>query len=159
MDLDFSTTNWKIKKLDLESLNSTFEFINLVYSSSKIPIGGGWSINQIEEEIKRSENLSFIFEPFGESIAILFWQDISQALEIRFLATHPRFQGRGVMTEVLRYFQEKVSKNRSIWLEVHEKNISACKLYEKMDFKRVGVRKAYYRDGSSAFLYSKNGIK
>jgi len=45
--------------------------------------------------------------------------------------------------------KEKVER---IILEVSEKNTPALRLYEKVGFKRVGMRKNYYPDGSNALL-------
>jgi len=64
------------------------------------------------------------------------------------------FRGRGLgytlMGELLnRLRKEKVEK---VTLEVSEKNIPTLRVYEKSGFKRVGMRKNHYPDGSNAIL-------
>lgn len=41
----------------------------------------------------------------------------------------------------------------SIFLEVRESNIGAIKLYEKCGFKKISIRKRYYKDGENAMIY------
>lgn len=41
----------------------------------------------------------------------------------------------------------------SIFLEVSENNASAIKLYEKLNFKKISIRKRYYKDDSNALIY------
>lgn len=41
----------------------------------------------------------------------------------------------------------------SIFLEVSSENISAIKLYEKLEFKKISVRKRYYKDDTDALIY------
>ena len=41
-----------------------------------------------------------------------------------------------------------------LWLEVHEANGPARKLYEKVCFVEVGKRPRYYADGGTAVLYN-----
>lgn len=44
----------------------------------------------------------------------------------------------------------------SITLEVNSTNIPAQKLYEKLGFKRVGLRKKYYNNTNDAIIYTKD---
>ena len=43
----------------------------------------------------------------------------------------------------------------SITLEVRESNTPAIKLYEKFDFKNLGVRKNYYKNNENAIIMTK----
>lgn len=40
----------------------------------------------------------------------------------------------------------------SVWLEVHQNNFAALKLYEKLNFKNHSFRKNYYADGAGAHV-------
>ena len=44
-------------------------------------------------------------------------------------------------------------ENIVIFLEVSEKNLFAIKLYEKVNFKRISIRKKYYKDDTNALIY------
>ena len=41
------------------------------------------------------------------------------------------------------------------FLEVRASNAAACRLYSKMGFEEVGIRKGYYSDGEDALLMEK----
>lgn len=57
------------------------------------------------------------------------------------------------MKELLDSFEYEV-----ITLEVSAKNTSAIKLYEKLDFKKINIRKSYYYNGDDALIYIKNKL-
>lgn len=45
---------------------------------------------------------------------------------------------------------------QTITLEVNETNLPAIRLYEKYDFKRIGLRKKYYNNTNDAILMQKD---
>ena len=50
----------------------------------------------------------------------------------------------------------KSDKNiKALTLEVNSNNIPAQKLYEKFNFKRVGLRKKYYNNTDDAIIMTK----
>jgi ribosomal-protein-alanine N-acetyltransferase len=58
------------------------------------------------------------------------------------------------MGSLLEHFRRSLAEGKEIWLEVHEGNDAARKLYEKQGFVAEGRRPRYYRDGGSAILYT-----
>lgn len=48
----------------------------------------------------------------------------------------------------------KQQKAQSITLEVNENNLPAIKLYQKLGFEQVGLRKKYYRNTDNAVIMS-----
>ena len=64
------------------------------------------------------------------------------------IAVHPDFRRRGIAEElVVKLVEElKVRGNHSLMLEVRASNEPARKLYDKMGFQQVGLRKNYYRN-------------
>jgi len=74
------------------------------------------------------------------------------------LAVHPKYRRKGVATalmrELLKRFAEKGAK--AARLEVRVSNEAAIKLYEKLNFRKVGVVKNYYPDGEDAYLMVAN---
>ncbi|HID79346.1 MAG TPA: GNAT family N-acetyltransferase [Aquifex aeolicus] len=63
-----------------------------------------------------------------------------------------RYKGLGSIFMGKLLSQLRKEKVERIILEVSEKNTPALRLYEKVGFKRVGMRKNYYPDGSNALL-------
>jgi ribosomal-protein-alanine N-acetyltransferase len=82
-------------------------------------------------------------------------RDAGEAWELSVLATRQSEQGKGFMKTLLQRLISQYNHQRQLWLEVHEKNVAAQKLYEKCGFECQGTRLAYYRDGGAALLYTK----
>ncbi len=61
--------------------------------------------------------------------------------------------GKGLFEAVFQYMRE--NGVGSLNLEVREDNIPAIRLYEKLGFEKVGVRKKYYDNKVDAILYTK----
>ena len=73
----------------------------------------------------------------------------------------PAYQKQGCGTELVRYVLERAIQNRieTIFLEVRVSNMRAIRLYSKLGFRKVGVRRNYYPAGScreDALVYSIN---
>ena len=51
----------------------------------------------------------------------------------------------------LQSYSRKASKE--ILLEVHEHNLPAVELYNRMGFQKINFRPSYYQDGCGAFIY------
>ena len=61
--------------------------------------------------------------------------------------------GKGLFEAVFRYMRENGVETLN--LEVREDNIPAIRLYEKLGFEKVGIRKKYYDNKVDAILYTK----
>lgn len=59
---------------------------------------------------------------------------------------HPDFQNLGLGQRILEWFIESMRKRgiHSMFLEVRVSNVSAIKIYQKMGFKKIRIRKKYY---------------
>lgn len=84
----------------------------------------------------------------------VLWRDLYDAHEISVLATTPQMRGQGYMSRLMREALTAHSQKSQWWLEVHEKNLTAQKLYLKLGFIESGRRQNYYRDGGTALLYT-----
>lgn len=109
-------------------------------------------------EVLRSELLTtecWLLEDNHRVLAFLCLRDLVDAWEISVVGTHPQFQRRGLMEQLLKSVIADRGSQRQLWLEVHEHNLKACNLYEKLGFKKSGTRGGYYKDGSAAVLYTR----
>ncbi len=97
---------------------------------------------------------TWVLEEDSQIKAFACLRDAVEAWELSVLASHSSHREQGWMSLLLRDLIQRYSKQRHFWLEVHEKNLAAQKLYEKLGFQHDGNRGGYYRDGSSALLYS-----
>lgn len=124
------------------------------YRNPPFPIGGFWSEEQLQSVLENGQGQALLREPDSGVIqAFVIYQDTGEAWDISVLATDPSAQKQGRMKELLKSVLENKTAGRKVWLEVHEHNLAARNLYEKLGFTAQGRRAKYYRDGSDAILY------
>lgn len=145
---------WKVRALLESDLWALQEIVFSFYSHlATEPVGGGWTESQLKDECRKSHSLAAIYQPFG-LVAFVLWQELPGGKEIRLLGAHPQWRRRGVTEDLMRLVMRPSESGEEIWLEVHEGNVGARNLYEKLGFSLVGKRPSYYRDGAGAWLYS-----
>ena len=86
-----------------------------------------------------------------ENVAFAIFQLVAGEAEIIYIAVREEFRRQGIGGKMLEYFIENF-KPESIFLEVRDSNINAQKMYEKYNFKNIGMRKGYYEGGEDALL-------
>lgn len=129
------------------------EILNASRQASAHPIGPIWSTEQLEIECHNAKG--YVFEAVnGQVRAFILFRDVGQAWEVSFLATAPMVRGKGLMGRLFSRMMADLPAGSAIWLEVHESNLPARALYEKLGFHQVGTRPRYYPDGGAAVLYN-----
>ncbi len=75
------------------------------------------------------------------------WMTVDEG-QITNVAVHPDYRRKGIAQKLVNKLMEICKENKlvSITLEVRESNYNAIKLYDKMGFSRVGLRKNYYKN-------------
>lgn len=111
-----------------------------------------WDEKTFRSEFSFTE--TWVLEDHSQVLSFVCLRDVVDAWEISVLATDQKVQKQGHMEELLCFLIHKYGSERQFWLEVHEQNKSAQKLYEKLGFRNDGRRGGYYSDGSAALLYS-----
>lgn len=78
---------------------------------------------------------------------VMFWLIDGEA-QINNIAVHPGFRGRGVGEGLMRFALDKIRAlgGSFVTLEVRQSNASARRLYEKLGFVVIGLRKGYYQN-------------
>lgn len=112
-----------------------------------------WPDDMFRAELVQAQ--TWVLERQGKPAAFVCVRDVSEAFELSVLATSVVYQGKGLMTKLLQQLIKEIGGQRHLWLEVHESNLTARNLYEKLGFVRTGTRGSYYRDGSAALLYTR----
>lgn len=112
-----------------------------------------WSLTQIEAECAFSKGLACV-DANSQILGFLLYRTQLDALEIVYLATRPSARRLGVMRKVVSALIKILPAEKSIWLEVHEENQPARKLYEALGFFVVGRRPRFYADHGTAVLYN-----
>ena len=109
-----------------------------------------WSRSMFAGEISKPSSICLgAFD--AETHELLGYLIISRyvdAWHVMNVAVDPDHRGRGIATMLLERLFELTAEDarRGYTLEVRVSNDEAIKLYEKMGFRRRGVRRAYYTD-------------
>lgn len=142
----------KIQKLDSSDYQKITALVASVIQAQGLKAEFYWPEEMLGEELDMTENFGMV--KGGTLVGVVLYRILPMAWEISLVATSPQFRRQGLMELLLGHMINAKSQGMELWLEVHENNVSAQKLYEKLGFTKTGVRTKYYKDGASAFLYS-----
>ncbi|MES2801075.1 MAG: GNAT family N-acetyltransferase [Bdellovibrionota bacterium] len=124
-----------------------------VYASVNNKAEFNWPIENIQTELVLSAFLICRDED-DRICGFLSYRNNEDVYEIMALGTALWARRKSVMSLLLRELQDNSRKaSKPIVLEVHSHNLKAINLYQKLGFKQIGVRKAYYMDRSDALTY------
>jgi len=111
-----------------------------------------WTSEQVMQSLIDYEVWGLIQD--GHCQAALCVRPVDQDFEILWVQTRPDFQKLGFASQLMGAWLDFASQHDCrVFLEVHEKNLEAQGLYHKFKFEKLGIRKNYYKDGSSAISY------
>ncbi len=111
-------------------------------------------VNELLQNVDRFEKITIdmLEHPFFNCIScigdekivgILKYSNIYDRIEIDYIYVIPTYRNNKIGTNLIKCVIED-SNNKNILLEVRESNVDARKLYEKMGFKQISIRKNYY---------------
>ena len=93
----------------------------------------------------------------GEIKTALCVRQIDQNWEVLWVQTRPEFLKKGFAFQLIRHWLDNATHSAvEVWLEVHEKNLGALRLYEKLEFAKHSFRKNYYPDGAGAHVMNRH---
>jgi ribosomal-protein-alanine N-acetyltransferase len=129
-----------------------------VYEINRLSFSHPWSKESFEKEIYNNKIAHYFVAVMNNKIVgyIGFWH-MFQEVQITSIAVHPDYRRLGIGEALLDYIIDICEKNnvKEIILEVRISNTIAQNLYFKKGFKKIGVRKWYYRDGEDALVMVK----
>lgn len=109
-----------------------------------------WSYRDIQDLICTEGSMCFSVVDDGKVVAYVLGRLIAPEGEIYRIAVTPSKRQRGIGYRLLDY-ATKTSKGQGLerlFLEVRSQNVPAIKLYTAYGFKKIGVRKGYYKHPS-----------
>ncbi|MEO0809235.1 MAG: GNAT family N-acetyltransferase [Pseudomonadota bacterium] len=122
----------------------------------------GWSVDEVQGLLKGAGSIGVIAFVAAEAAGFLFARVIAPDAEIISLAVKHDFRRRGIGGSMLVALEGELIARccDKIFLEVAETNYDALRLYERLDFNRVGKRPGYYQSPqgcrTTALLLRKN---
>ena len=117
-----------------------------------------WSENALRMELTKENSRFFVAIIKNEVSGYIGANNVLGEVYIDNIAVFSNFRGLGVATTLLNHLIS-VSEEENcdlVTLEVRESNTIARKLYEKLGFKNVGVRKNFYdQPKEDGIIYTK----
>ena len=93
----------------------------------------------------------YVFTIDNNIVAFLIFTIMYNKCEIVYIFVEEKYRNRGIAQNLIKEIIKDFDVE-NITLEVSENNISAIKLYEKLDFKKVAIRKNYYKDNDGFLM-------
>ena len=92
-----------------------------------------------------------------KALGFLNYSVIYDRMEIDNIEVKEKYRNKGIGTKLMEYIVKEAQNKKlmNITLEVRESNVIAQKLYIKMGFKKVAIRKYYYGDEDAILMEKK----
>ncbi len=105
-----------------------------------------WSCEHFQNEIEAQYSWPLVAEAGGTVIGYVCLMSLFEEAQILNIAVSPLQRGRGIARRLLeRAFKLALENGAEVMsLEVRASNSTALSLYERLGFKRVGIRAGYY---------------
>ena len=116
-----------------------------------------WNFEIFKEELANNNSNYLVLRYYNEIVCYGGIKIILDESNIMNIVTKKDKRNQGfaklILNELINVSKEKNCS--SITLEVRENNLSAIHLYELFNFKEVGKRKNYYKNGDTAILMTR----
>ncbi len=113
-----------------------------------------WNASQLLFEVVHEYTRGFAAEKNGRVVGYIFALLIIDEGHIGNIAVAPEERGKGIGSGLLDHmlnYMETMGIKR-VFLEVRKSNTVAKTLYKKRGFRKIGVRKKYYKNGEDAIV-------
>ena len=110
------------------------------------PEASDWSEASVRDSLLDKKVIGLVSVCGDEICGCIFGVNIAGEAEILNLAVKFSHRRRGIGAELVRQMLSEWAQQgtQRVFLEVRESNAGAIELYERLGFRRVGRRKAYY---------------
>ena len=109
------------------------------------------STYHIETEVENNISIVLVSEDNNIITGYLYAQELVDNIDLLSIFVDKNYRYQHIGTDLINYLQEN-SNNKTITLEVSNKNENAILLYKKCGFKEVGIRKKYYIDSDAIVM-------
>lgn len=135
-----------------------YEHLDEISELEKQCFNRPWSKKSLESELSNKNAVFTVAKLNDKIVGYVGMYDILKEGYINNIAVNKKFRNMGVGTELLNYLIRYANNNdlEFITLEVRESNDNAIRLYKKLGFKKVGIRKNFYSNPlENAILFTK----
>ena len=143
--------------MNLEIYNMTILDLNSIKETLSSDFDDFWSYSILQSELENPNSEYFVAKTDNEIVGFAgIWKSIDDVhiTDIVVKKSHRKMHiGSALLQKLIDTAQYQNFK--SITLEVNEHNNIAIHLYEKYNFKRIGLRKKYYNNTDDAILMAR----
>ncbi len=128
--------------------NMTAQHVSQIAELEKLCFSDPWSEKSVASELD-NKLAWWLVATDGDRVAgYVGSQTVMGETDMMNIAVHPDYRRRGLAEALVNALVEELKKQEShcLTLEVRASNEAAQKLYEKLGFAQVGLRKNYYRN-------------
>ena len=138
--------------------HATTDDIRVIANLEKLIFSDPWTLDMVRADVESKISRYIVAEEITQTgpriIGYLGYWLVFDECSINNVgvvpAMHRKGVGRLLMDEMIKETEQAGAR---VWvLEVRASNIAAMALYEKYDFKKVGVRKGYYENREDAVV-------
>ena len=144
---------------NVEILVMTISDLESIKDSLLTDFDDFWNYNTLKNELLNHNSKYIMAKSNNEIVGFSgIWKSVDD-VHITNIVTAKKYRNKNIGSLMLSKLIEMARNEKgitSITLEVNLNNIPAQKLYEKFDFKVVGIRKKYYNNTDDAIIYTKN---
>jgi len=144
---------------NVEILVMTISDLESIKDSLLTGFDNFWNYSIFRNELLNPNSKYIIAKANNEIVGFAgIWKSVDD-VHITNIVTAKKYRNKNIGSLMLSKLIEMARNEKgitSITLEVNLNNIPAQKLYEKFDFKVVGIRKKYYNNTDDAIIYTKN---
>ncbi len=128
--------------------NMTADHVAQIAELEKMCFNDPWSEKSVASELHNSLSLWLIALDGDRVTGYVGSQSVLGESDMMNIAVHPDYRRQGIAEKLVNSLVAALKErgNHSLMLEVRVSNESARKLYEKLGFQQVGLRKNYYRN-------------
>ncbi len=115
-----------------------------------------WTSKMLSEELDNPLCDTVIHEADGKITAYAIGRTAADESEIFRVGVLPEYREKHIALEMLNTLHERMKTRGAerVFLEVRSRNTPAIRLYERLGYKKIAVRKNYYGD-DDAFIFQK----
>jgi len=128
--------------IDEMKIGDLQEVVEIERASCTMP----WSESLFYNEIQNPRSLSLVARKYGKVVGYICANRIMDEGHVLNLAVHPEHRKLGIATALVEEMIGLLRQDecRFLFLEVRASNDRAKKIYEKLNFALLGIRKNYY---------------
>lgn len=137
-----------MQKDKLKITTLTKNYIPQLVQLEKLYFGQPWSYQNFIDNINNKFSINFVCLYNDCIIGYINGQLIFEQGYIHKILVCKQFQNKNIGFFILNHFINYLSQKKCqvVDLEVRKSNINAIRLYEKFNFKNIGIRKKFYQN-------------